>query len=234
MNTRLHQTSSRISTRKLPNHAHFPKLFPADNFFFLYKPVISHSSDIEISISSEDRGITAGNNPHHWELSSLTNAALRTWYSRFRYSSSLLYAVRVIYSATRESPWEAWPRSWSWSAEKPQFKWRCSDCKVNYLSQIFQSWVFFQGTRELAALEYKDDTKLHVSKLILVTLKHTHTQSALNIEHNQAILMTRHNCCCLVAQSSLTLLSWTVARQTSLSVWFSRQEYWSRLPFSSP
>ena len=27
---------------------------------------------------------------------------------------------------------------------------------------------------------------------------------------------------------------WTTARQTPLSVGFSRQEYWSRLPFSPP
>ena len=27
---------------------------------------------------------------------------------------------------------------------------------------------------------------------------------------------------------------WTVARQASLSMGFSRQEYWSRLPFPSP
>ena len=70
-------------------------------------------------------------------------------------------------------------------------------------------------------------------KLILVTLEHTHMWSALNIEHNQAILMIMHNCC-LVAQSRLTLLSWTVAHQAPLSVEFSRQEYWSGLPFSSP
>ena len=45
--------------------------------------------------------------------------------------------------------------------------------------------------------------------------------------------MIMHNCC-LVVQSCLTLLSWTVAHQAPLSVEFSRQEYWSGLPFSSP
>ena len=35
--------------------------------------------------------------------------------------------------------------------------------------------------------------------------------------------------------SCLTLATpWTVARQTSLSIGFSRQEYWSGLPFPSP
>ena len=35
-----------------------------------------------------------------------------------------------------------------------------------------------------------------------------------------------------VAQSCLTLVTpWTVARQASLSMGFSRQEYWSGLPF---
>ena len=39
-------------------------------------------------------------------------------------------------------------------------------------------------------------------------------------------------CVCEVAQSCLT--PWTVARQAPLSMGFSRQEYWSGLPFPSP
>ena len=39
----------------------------------------------------------------------------------------------------------------------------------------------------------------------------------------------------LVAKSCPTLATpWTVARQASLSMGFSRQEYWSGLPFPSP
>ena len=39
----------------------------------------------------------------------------------------------------------------------------------------------------------------------------------------------------LVAQSCLTLVTpWTVACQAPLSMRFSRQEYWSVLPFPSP
>ena len=39
----------------------------------------------------------------------------------------------------------------------------------------------------------------------------------------------------LVSQSCRTLAtSWTVARQAPLSMEFSRQEYWSELPFPSP
>ena len=39
----------------------------------------------------------------------------------------------------------------------------------------------------------------------------------------------------LVTKSCLTLVTpWTVARQASLSMGFSRQEYWSGLPFPSP
>ena len=39
---------------------------------------------------------------------------------------------------------------------------------------------------------------------------------------------------CLVAKSCQTPVTpWTVASQTPLSVGFSRQEYWSGLPFSS-
>ena len=42
--------------------------------------------------------------------------------------------------------------------------------------------------------------------------------------------------CCLVAESCLTLFvtPWTVAHQAPLSMEFSRQEYWSGLPFPSP
>ena len=41
---------------------------------------------------------------------------------------------------------------------------------------------------------------------------------------------------CLVASFCLTLFAipWTVAHQVPLSIEFSRQEYWSRLPFPSP
>ena len=42
-------------------------------------------------------------------------------------------------------------------------------------------------------------------------------------------------CCCLVAKSRLALgAPWTVACQGPLSMGFSRQEFWSGLPFSSP
>jgi len=42
------------------------------------------------------------------------------------------------------------------------------------------------------------------------------------------------NCCCLVTKSCLTVTPWTVAHQSPLSMEFSRQEYWSVLPFPSP
>ena len=42
-------------------------------------------------------------------------------------------------------------------------------------------------------------------------------------------------CCCVCVQSCLTLcVPWTAAYQAPLSVGFFRQEYWSRLPFSTP
>ena len=44
-----------------------------------------------------------------------------------------------------------------------------------------------------------------------------------------------HQCCCLVTvMSDSFATTWTVARQAPLSMGFSRQEYWSGLPFSSP
>ena len=42
-------------------------------------------------------------------------------------------------------------------------------------------------------------------------------------------------CLCLVAQACPTFVTpWAVARQASLSLGFSRQEYWSGLPFLPP
>ena len=41
-------------------------------------------------------------------------------------------------------------------------------------------------------------------------------------------------CCCLVASVRLFSIPWTAALQAPLSMGFSRQEYWSRLPFPSP
>ena len=41
--------------------------------------------------------------------------------------------------------------------------------------------------------------------------------------------------CCLVAKSYPTLATpWAVTHQAPLFIWFSRQEYWSGLPFPSP
>ena len=43
---------------------------------------------------------------------------------------------------------------------------------------------------------------------------------------------SKNHCCCSVAKSCLTLMTpWTVACQASLTMEFSRQEYWSGLPF---
>ena len=45
-----------------------------------------------------------------------------------------------------------------------------------------------------------------------------------------------YECVCvhLLSRVQLFVTPWTVACQGSLSMEFSRQEYWSRLPFSSP
>ena len=41
-------------------------------------------------------------------------------------------------------------------------------------------------------------------------------------------------CACVCQLQRLFAAPWTVAQQASLSMEFSRQEYWSRLPFPSP
>ena len=41
-------------------------------------------------------------------------------------------------------------------------------------------------------------------------------------------------CVCVLSGVQLFVIQWTVARQAPLCVGFSRQEYWSGLPFSTP
>ena len=41
-------------------------------------------------------------------------------------------------------------------------------------------------------------------------------------------------CTCLLSHVRLCVTPWTIAHQAPLSVEFSRQEYWSGLPFPSP
>ena len=48
------------------------------------------------------------------------------------------------------------------------------------------------------------------------------------------ILMVSVNVSCSVVSDSVITVSWTVAHQAPLSMEFSRQEYWSGLPFPSP
>ena len=43
-----------------------------------------------------------------------------------------------------------------------------------------------------------------------------------------------HVCAQLFSHAWLSVIPWTIARQTPLSMEFSRQEYWSGLPFHSP
>ena len=52
---------------------------------------------------------------------------------------------------------------------------------------------------------------------------------------DQVTAQYSESCCCLGVQSCPTLCDpWTVAHQAPLSMGFSRQEYWSGLPFPSP
>ena len=77
------------------------------------------------------------------------------------------------------------------------------------------------GAERCAYVIRVGDTK--VSRLLLCTLK---TYSHLSCSCFR---------CCLVAQSCPTLATpWTEARQGPLCMEFSRQEYWSGLPFPPP
>ena len=67
----------------------------------------------------------------------------------------------------------------------------------------------------------------HYSILILILAELTHERTKLPC--NYTCLCT---CACSVVSNSVT--PWTVAWKTPLSMGFSRQEYWSGLPFPTP
>ena len=58
----------------------------------------------------------------------------------------------------------------------------------------------------------------------------TDTPAVLHIQAPRAAWM----CACLLSHVRLFVTPWTVALKASLSTKFSRQEYWSGLPFPSP
>ncbi|XDA85385.1 hypothetical protein R6Z07F_015161 [Ovis aries] len=74
-------------------------------------------------------------------------------------------------------------------------------------------------------LEESDSRNLHISQTVQVILiwvvKYYTLGKALCV-------------CVLVSHVRLFVAPWTVARQVHLSMGFSRQEYWSVLPFPTP
>ena len=51
---------------------------------------------------------------------------------------------------------------------------------------------------------------------------------------NKQINFVKHVCVCVCSVMSDSAIPWTVACQAPLSIEFSRQEYWSVLPFPTP
>ena len=51
---------------------------------------------------------------------------------------------------------------------------------------------------------------------------------------NKQINFVKHVCMCMFSHVRLIAIPWTVACQAPLSIEFSRQEYWSVLPFPTP
>ena len=59
------------------------------------------------------------------------------------------------------------------------------------------------------------------------------TESELTFSLSQSLVLAQHHCACLLSRSVFDT-PWTIAHQAPLSMGFSRQEYWNRLPFLSP
>ena len=53
-------------------------------------------------------------------------------------------------------------------------------------------------------------------------------------QHDPLLASKQSNCLCVLSRVWLFATAGNIAYQAPLSVWFPRQEYWSRLPFPSP
>ena len=102
-----------------------------------------------------------------------------------------------------------------------------SDCSLPCFSVhgIFQAgileWVVTSFSRDLPDPEIEPD---HISCIVRQVLYHSATEEAPKLRKKES----------QVAQSCPTVCDpWTVAHQAPLSMGFSRQEYWSGLPFPS-
>ena len=67
----------------------------------------------------------------------------------------------------------------------------------------------------------------------MIILKNQCSIPYIHLEHKQNLTCSTVHACS-VAKLCLTAIPWTVARQSPLSMGFSRQEYWRGLPFPSP
>ena len=89
---------------------------------------------------------------------------------------------------------------------------------------------YTHGWRGCFYLRPASDTLSFAYKpLMVIILTEVHHPSWAIIPSGIALPLTRH--CCLVSQSSTTLLRQTVAHQAPLSMGFSMQQYWNGLPF---
>ena len=107
------------------------------------------------------------------------------------------------------------------------------DCSLpgSSVHGIFQARVLEWGAIAFSKTLPKKRKKEEIKKRD--TERMINTQLTCFVCHISGIHGT--DCPCLVTKLCLTLeTSWTVSHHTPLSIGFSRQEYWSGLPFPSP
>ena len=74
---------------------------------------------------------------------------------------------------------------------------------------------------------HKHSLTLKITSLLLLFLFHK--------LHSTVIFPGLYtSCVCVLSRVQLFAIPWTVTHQGSLSMGFSRQEYWNKLPFHSP
>ena len=140
----------------------------------------------------------------------------------------------ILQARTLEWVAISFSNAWKWKVKVKSLS-KCPtlrdsmDCSLpgSSVHGIFQARVLEWGA--IVAQHSNDKTDL---ELLNISLEFIHTLSDMRLYYKQVVYM---QCCvCMLSRVWFSVTPLTIACQASLSMEFSKQEYWSRLPFLSP
>ena len=140
------------------------------------------------------------------------------------------------------------PRHWAFPAVPCLTGlWPATLTRQKYLVTHVHGAIFKMGNQQRPAVQHKELCSVLCGSLDGRGFggQRVHTHAGLNpftvrLKLSQRCLLTGYECvhvyecACVLSPVRLFVTSWTVAHQAPMSMEFSRQEYWSGLPFSFP